>query len=75
MLEGAFNDAWTQYVKKGDKHKEGITNFYHHQDFLCRQQVGHTCGFHVCHSVKTLLNKVTLLDVEVCAHVYLIIKI
>lgn len=66
MLKGSFYDAWAPNVEKGGG------NLYHHKDFPCHQQISETCGFHVCHNIKTLLNKVTLLDIEVRIYLHVL---
>ncbi len=66
-IEAALNNTWGPYVHKGGRHKEEKSKLGHKIDFPVHQQGCNQCEFHVCHNMRTFAEKVTLLNLEVCA--------
>lgn len=67
MIGAALNDTWNRYVQKDRRHKAGKLKLGHKIDFPVHQQGCNQCEFHVCHNMRTFAEKVTLLNLEVCA--------
>ena len=67
-ITAALDQAWDRYVRRKGKCHPTKTGLGHKYDYWVEQQMGNTCGFHVCHDMSFMSQQVNTIDFEVCSY-------